>query len=153
MFKGICEMALGRRITRLMRAHLSELWERVEAILQEEEAEAAARQRAAEELGDALHRPQPLISPPSAASAPTPSVEAELSRAYRVLGLPENADLAAVRRAYRELSARSDPNRFPENSPEREKARQIQQRIDQAYQTILLHLDHSTQRFRNLSVE
>lgn len=146
-------MALGRRVTRLLRARLNELWERVEAILQEEEAEAAARQRAAEELSDALHQPQPTALPPTTAPTATPSVPSEVSRAYRVLGLPENADLAAVRRAYRELSARSDPNRFPEDSPEREKARQIQQRINQAYQTLLLHLDHSTQRFRNLSVE
>ncbi|MCS7273128.1 MAG: J domain-containing protein [Fimbriimonadales bacterium] len=146
-------MALGRRVTRLLRARLNELWERVEAILQEEEAEAAARQRAAEELSDALHQPQPTALPPTTAPTATPSVPPEVSRAYRVLGLPENADLAAVRRAYRELSARSDPNRFPEDSPEREKARQIQQRINQAYQTLLLHLDHSTQRFRNLSVE
>lgn len=143
-------MALSRRITRLMRAHLSELWERVERLMREETAEATARDAASQELADALTRPQPAPAPVTSSPIPVPS---ELSRAYRMLGLPENADLAAVRRAYRELAHRSDPNRFPEGSPEREKATQIRQRIEQAYQTILLHLDHSAQRFRNLSVE
>lgn len=146
-------MALGRRITRLAKAHWNDLLERVETIIREEEAEAAARQTAADELNRAM-QPQFDINAPATSAAPAKSVQqTELQRAYRVLGLSENADLAAVRRAYRELIARSDPNRFPEGSPEREKAAQIQQRIEQAYQTLLLHLDHSAQRFRNLSVE
>ncbi|MCS7300345.1 MAG: J domain-containing protein [Fimbriimonadales bacterium] len=156
-------MALGRRLSRLMKAHWNELLERVEGVLREEEAELAARQAASQELSGARQsalqeldnvpqspRPEPS---PDAAGAPQPATETAVRRAYRVLGLPEDADLATVRRTYRDLIARSDPNRFPENSPEREKARQIQQRIEQAYQTLLLHLDHSAQRFRNLSVE
>ncbi|GIV05933.1 MAG: hypothetical protein KatS3mg016_1508 [Fimbriimonadales bacterium] len=146
-------MALGKRLSRLAKAHWNELLERVERIIREEEAESAARQTAAEELERAMqpqfeaHTPAPPAAPPKSAT------ETELQRAYRVLGLPEGSDLAAVRHAYRELIGRSDPNRFPEGSPEREKAAQIQQRIEQAYQTLLLHLDHSAQRFRNLSVE
>jgi hypothetical protein len=58
-----------------------------------------------------------------------------------------------VRRAYRDLIARSDPTRFPDGSPERAKAEQIRQRIEQAYQTLLLHLDHTAQRFRNLQTD
>ncbi|MDM7461912.1 MAG: J domain-containing protein [bacterium] len=137
-------MRLGKRLTRLARAHWNELLERVEGVLREEEA-------AAHELSRALELPDAPTTPtPAAAPAPPPT---ELQRAYRVLGLPENADLAAVRRAYRELMTRSDPNRFPEGAPEREQARRIQQRIEQAYQTLLLHLDYSAQRFRNLTVE
>ncbi|OYT74038.1 MAG: hypothetical protein CFK49_00135 [Armatimonadetes bacterium JP3_11] len=144
-------MALGKRLSRLAKAHWNELLERVESILREEAAETAARQAAAEELQSAM-QPQFGVNAPTPPAA-TPKAETELRRAYRVLGLPEGSDLAAVRRAYRELIGRSDPNRFPEGSPEREKAAQIQQRIEQAYQTLLLHLDHSAQRFRNLSVE
>jgi curved DNA-binding protein CbpA len=70
-----------------------------------------------------------------------------------VLGLPDGAELAQVRRAYRDLIARSDPTRFPDGSPERAKAEQIRQRIEQAYQTLLLHLDHTAQRFRNLQTD
>ncbi|MCS7190542.1 MAG: J domain-containing protein [Fimbriimonadales bacterium] len=143
-------MALSKRITRLMRAHWGELLERVESVLREEEAERAA----AQELHEVLQSPNVEASSPASTQAtPKPAPATELSRAYRVLGLPENADLSAVRRAYRELIARSDPSRFPENSPEREKAAQIQQRIEQAYQTLLLHLDHTAQRFRHLSVD
>lgn len=146
-------MALGRRITRLIKAQLNDLWERVEALTREEEMELAARQTAQQELRDALQLSRADITTPTPAAAPKPPAETELSRAYRMLGLPDQADLATVRRAYRELFARSDPSRFPENSPERAKAEQIRQRIEQAYQTLLLHLDHSAQRFRNLSVD
>lgn len=146
-------MALGKRLSRLAKAHWNELLERVETILREEEAETAARQAAAEELQSAM-QPQFEVHPPiPPAATPEAATETEVQRAYRVLGLPEGSDLVAVRRAYRELIGRSDPNRFPEGSPEREKATQIQQRIERAYQTLLLHLDHSAQRFRNLSVE
>ncbi len=139
-------MALGRRITRLMKAHWGELVERVEQVIREETAESAA----AQELQDAL---DPTRAP-SAPSTPQPSAqETALSRAYRVLGLPDGAELAEVRRAYRELMARSDPSRFPDGSPERARAEQIRQRIEQAYQTLLLHLDHTAQRFRNLQTD
>ncbi|MFN3690441.1 MAG: DnaJ family molecular chaperone [Fimbriimonadales bacterium] len=147
-------MALGRRITRLMKAHWNELLERVEAVIREEEAEQAARQTAYQELEDALQVP-PLGTPRTAGSStPPPTTQAtERERALRVLGLNPDADLTAARRAYHELLARCDPTRFPENSPERAKAEQIRQRIEQAYQTLLLHLDHSAQRFKNLSVD
>lgn len=146
-------MALGKRISRLAKAHWNELLERVESVLREEESETAARHAAAEELQRAMQPSFEGHVPTQPAATPQSASETELQRAYRVLGLPEGSDLAAVRRAYRELIRRSDPHRFPEGSPEREKAAQIQQRIEQAYQTLLLHLDHSAQRFRNLSVE
>ncbi len=147
-------MALGRRITRLMKAHWNELLERVEAVIREEEAEQAARQNAQQELEDALQVPSLGTPRATHSSTPPPTTQAaEWARALRVLGLTQDADLAAARRAYRELIARCDPARFPENSPERAKAEQIRQRIEQAYQTLLLHLDHSAQRFKNLSVD
>ncbi|MFN4033328.1 MAG: DnaJ family molecular chaperone [Fimbriimonadales bacterium] len=143
-------MGLSKRLTRLAKAHWNDLLERVEGVLREEAAEATARQAAADELSHALKSPD---APAAHTSAAAPAPPHELQRAYRVLGLPENADLVAVRRAYRALMTRSDPNRFPEDAPEREQARRIQQRIERAYQTLLLHLDHSAQRFRNLTVE
>ncbi|MFN7162059.1 MAG: hypothetical protein ACK4NB_03265, partial [Fimbriimonadales bacterium] len=87
-------MGLGKRLTRLAKAHWNDLLERVEGVLREEEAEARARQAAADELSRALESPNAPAPRPSAA-APTPPTE--LQRAYRVLGLAEHADLAAVR--------------------------------------------------------
>lgn len=139
-------MALGRRITRLMKAHWGELVERVEQIIREETAEAES----AQELQDALDPTRPLPTRPTPTA---PASDTAISRAYRVLGLPEGAEFAQVRRTYRELMARSDPSRFPEGSPERAKAAQIQQRIEEAYQTLLLHLDPTAQRFRNLQTD
>jgi DnaJ-domain-containing protein 1 len=129
-----------------MKAHWGELVERVEQVIREEAAESAA----AQELQDALDPTQPL---PARPAPPANAQESAVSRAYRVLGLPDGADLATVRHVYRALIARSDPNRFPEHSPERAKAEQIRQRIEQAYQTLLLHLDPVAQRFRNLQTD
>ncbi|MCL6536384.1 MAG: J domain-containing protein [Armatimonadetes bacterium] len=144
-------MALGRRITRLMKAHWGELVERVEQVIREETAESAA----AQELQDALDPTRRFETPdaPAGSARAAQTGETAISRAYRVLGLPDGAGLAEVRRAYRDLIARSDPTRFPDGSPERAKAEQIRQRIEQAYQTLLLHLDHTAQRFRNLQTD
>jgi curved DNA-binding protein CbpA len=75
-----------------------------------------------------------------------------LQRAYRVLGLPPDADLPTVRRTYRELAAKSNPSRFPEGSPERAKAEQIHAQIEHAYRLLLRHLDPSADRFHDLEL-
>ncbi len=139
-------MSLGRRVSRLTKAYINHHWERIEAILSEQEARHSAEQELSESL-----RPTE-IPPPSTAQRPAPT-ESELSRAYRVLGLPDGADLVSVRQAYRELSRRSDPNRFPEGTPERERAQQIHEHVERAYQTLLKHLDRSSERFRNLMTD
>ena len=145
-------MALGRRITRLMKAHWGELVECVEQVIREETAESAAAQELQDALDPTRRFPTPDVPAGSARDA-AQAGETAIRRAYRVLGLPDGAALAEVRRAYRDLIARSDPTRFPDGSLERAKAEQIRQRIEQAYQTLLLHLDHTAQRFRNLQTD
>ncbi|MER3401819.1 MAG: hypothetical protein C4336_03390 [Armatimonadota bacterium] len=137
-------MSMGKRVTRLMKAYLSHHWERISAIIHEEEQEARARQEALNELT------KPPSSPPPADVASKPETDTELRRAYQTLGLEVGASLSVVRRQYRTLSQRVNPERFPEGSPERERAEQIQARIERAYQTLLAHLDPSSARFRNL---
>jgi len=137
-------MSLGKRISRLAKAYINHHWERIESIISEQEARASAEQ----EIQERLPTSEPVSAP-----APAAQTESELSRAYRVLGLSDGADLASVRQAYRELSRRSDPNRFPEGSPERERAQQIHDHVERAYQTLLKHLDRSSDRFRNLMTE
>jgi DnaJ-domain-containing protein 1 len=149
-------MALGKRISRLMRAFIEEQWQRLESLTQEEEAEARARQEAIRELERDLRQPPATPLPPSGAAAalrePQKASADPLPRAYRVLGLPPGADLPTVRRTYRELAAKSDPNRFPEGSPERAKAEQIHAQIEQAYRLLLRHLDPSADRFHDLEL-
>jgi hypothetical protein len=56
-------MALGRRITRLMKAHWGELVERVEQVIREESAESAA----AQELQEGVRPDAPARRAPCAA--------------------------------------------------------------------------------------
>ncbi|MEN3000502.1 MAG: DnaJ domain-containing protein [Armatimonadota bacterium] len=147
-------MALGKRISRLMRTFIEEQWERLEALVREEEAESRARAEAMRELEHDLsrsHSPTPLTATPSTTPQKAPSID-PVRHAYKVLGLPENADLATIRRTYRQLSAKSEPSRFPEGSPERAKAEQIHAQIEQAYRVLLRHLDPSADRFRDLEL-
>ncbi len=152
-------MALAKRVTRLMKAYLNHHWERISALIDEADADASARAQAIQELDESLNNPLLSVrkSPSDSAGAPhavrsNPS-ESELSRAYRTLGVPEGADLATVRRAYRELSTKANPERFPEGSEERAKAEQIKTHIDRAYQLLLQHLDQSGHRFRHLDLD
>ncbi len=150
-------MAIGKRVTRLMKAYLNHHWERIRALIEEEATEAEARARALQELerSQSLSGAESALYSTPASREPTagePS-SAELARAYRTLGLPEGSDLATVRRAYRELSSRANPERFPEGSEERAKAEQIRSHIERAYQLLLRQLDPSGHRFRQLDIE
>jgi DnaJ-domain-containing protein 1 len=143
-------MAWGKRIGRLMRAFIEEQWQRLESLTREEEAEAWARQEAMRELERDLSQPPAAARP--ALPERKPASPDPVQRAYRVLGLPPDADLPTVRRTYRELAAKSNPNRFPEGSPERAKAEQIHAQIEQAYRLLLRHLDPSADRFHDLEL-
>lgn len=143
-------MALGKRITRLMRAFIEEQWERLESLVREEEAEAHARAEAMRELEDDLRGRG--ASAPTRHSTPSAEPTDPVRRAYKVLGLHENADLATVRHTYRTLASKSDPHRFPEGSPERTKAELIHAQIEEAYRTLLRHLDPSADRFHDLEL-
>jgi DnaJ-domain-containing protein 1 len=149
-------MALGKRISRLMRAFIEEQWQRLESLTQEAEAEAWARQEALQELERDLSQRQTALRPaPETTPPPQAAKKASLDplqRAYRVLGLPPDADLPTVRRTYRELAAKSNPSRFPEGSPERAKAEQIHAQIEHAYRLLLRHLDPSADRFHDLEL-
>ncbi len=149
-------MALGKRISRLMRAFIEEQWQRLESLTQEEEAEARARREALQELERDLNQPSAAALPaPGSAAAPREPKQASVDpvqHAYRVLGLPPDADLPTVRRTYRELAAKSNPSRFPEGSPERAKAEQIHAQIEHAYRLLLRHLDPSADRFHDLEL-
>lgn len=152
-------MAIGKRVTRLMKAYLNYHWERIRTLIEEESTEAEARAHALKELEQSQPplAPQSPHNPSLGSTVPThPQASAgasEVARAYRTLGLPEGADLATVRRTYRELTTRANPERFPEGSEERAKAEQIRSHIERAYQLLLKQLDPSGHRFRHLDIE
>jgi hypothetical protein len=72
-------MALGKRISRLMRAFIEEQWQRLESLTQEAEAEAWARQEALQELERDLSQPQTALRPaPETVSSTTSRQESKL---------------------------------------------------------------------------
>lgn len=111
--------------------------------------------------GEAATRPgaytAPASSAPSAsASAGTaPHAEAPppLHIHYKVLGLEDGADFAAVQSTYNKLAARCDPSRFPEGTEDRKMAEGIKNRVDSAYEALRDALDSTAGRFDKLELE
>ena len=66
---------------------------------------------------------------------------------YRLLGLEDGADFAAVQSAYNKLAARCDPARFVSGSQEESQAREILQRLDASYKALRDVLDMTARRF------
>jgi len=77
---------------------------------------------------------------------------AKLSRAYRIMGVQDGADLSEVEAAYRKLSARCRAAEFPEGSEERETADAIMARVNEAYNTLREELNPAAARFDKLEL-
>lgn len=89
---------------------------------------------------------------PSAAQGQQ-SAPATLHVHYKVLGLEDDADFAAVQSTYNKLATRCDPARFPEGSEDRKMAESIRSRVDAAYQALRDALDSTAGRFDKLELE
>jgi len=102
------------------------------------------------------------IAPPpehynfSAAAQPTntePSIEADVTTtAYRIIGVPDGSPYPVVEKAVLKLRERCAPERFPENSAEREEATQILRRIDDAFRVLKGALGVPESRFDKLEL-
>jgi DnaJ-class molecular chaperone len=140
-------MSTARRAYNLLRAYINREWERIED---------AFRADAERELEESLH-PTLSNAPPQPATQetpqPKPQQEDEVARAYRILGLPQDATLAELKRKYRRLSERSLPTQFPEGSEERRRAAKIHLMVQEAYDILLPILDPRIRRFRNLDLD
>jgi len=77
----------------------------------------------------------------------------EEASAYRILGVAVGADFATVQAAYGKLSARCDPRRYPDNSPEQAQAQAILEKVNQAMDTLRKRLDPTNHRFGKLELE
>lgn len=91
-------------------------------------------------------------APPSPAPASAPAPGSALARHYRVLGIPDGADLADVEAARTALATRCDPSRFDEGSAEQTGAREIMRRVDEACSAIRSALDPTVGRFDKLEL-
>jgi hypothetical protein len=161
-------MGISRRIQRILKGYVKTARERLDEL----EAELNARRELAEYLEpgsgastdlpsskpvtarDAVSsvRPTPPPSPQGTPAASASQMSAELLSHFRLLGIPPTADLRQAQEAYKHLTARADPRRFPEGSEERQRAEQILQRIQQAYDAVRQHLDPTSARFDRLEL-
>jgi hypothetical protein len=78
--------------------------------------------------------------------------EAQKKYARELLGVPEGAAFEAIREAFIRLNQRSDPSKFPENSPEANRAAVIQRKVHWAYSVLCEGIDDTERRFRSLEI-
>ncbi|HSV74996.1 MAG TPA: hypothetical protein VLH79_14645 [Chthonomonadales bacterium] len=171
-------MGLSRRLRNIALSQINAIKERLDRIdaeAEEEELGRRLRGDARRELNQTMEREQRLRSPDeiagravqhagprsaagadAAAQTPAPRSEAmagsPLAKHYRVLGLTDGEDLAAVEGAYARLSARCAPERFAAGSDEEAAAREILGRVDAAYNAIREALDPTAGRFDKLEI-
>ncbi|GBC95089.1 hypothetical protein HRbin16_00876 [bacterium HR16] len=155
-------MGITRRIRRIIKGYMKTARERLDEL----EAELNARRELEDYLepgsGIDVHLP-PETAPPQArstqppleqgrATSSAPPMSSDILAHFRLLGIPPNADLHQAQEAYKRLMERAKPGRFPEGSEERQRAEQICQRIQQAYDAVRQYLDPTSARFDRLEI-
>ncbi|MFN7172832.1 MAG: hypothetical protein ACK4P3_08640 [Fimbriimonadaceae bacterium] len=133
-------MSGAKRIYRLLDAFVNREWDRITGL---------ERELAESELRD--YRPAPKTSPPLQ-SLPL-SAEQKEDTARLVLGVPKDARLPDIQRAYEKLYTRSDPSRFEAGTEERAKAETIRREVVWAYGQLIEHADVTDVRFSSLDID
>ncbi|MBM3494765.1 MAG: hypothetical protein FJX72_10695 [Armatimonadetes bacterium] len=131
-----------------------------DSLLTERNAREAALRELDDEVGLPPLRPsvpdassaRPSASAPEAATPAKPERETALGRAYRILGVPDGADLSEVEAAYHTLANRCRSVEFAEGSEERETADAIMARVDEAYNQLREALNPAAGRFDKLEL-
>lgn len=138
-------MSTGRRAYDLLRGYVNTEYDRLRGV---------ERISAEDELNEAMNSPAAsasLRSPSQPPAAPAPVDPKQ--HAARILGVDQGASFEEVRKSYEKLNKRSDPTNFPQGSPERKQASEIQRRVQWAYQTLSDGVDATEKRFRSLEIE
>lgn len=95
------------------------------------------------------------MASPSAAVPVRDAVATEtnpLAADFRTLGLAVGSSLGDVQAAYEDLVRRLDSKRFPESSPDQEKARLLLERVNLAYENLRRSLNPTENRFAKLEL-
>jgi hypothetical protein len=139
-------MSTGRRAYDILRGWVSTEWDRIKEI---------ERDLAEDELRTSMDQPYPPRPKPELQTEEEIKAAKEDAKAHarNVLGVGEKATFEEIRKAFDRLNKRSDPARFPPNSPERTSAAEIQKRIHWAYQVLTESMDNVQKRFRSLEIE
>ncbi|HVT14417.1 MAG TPA: J domain-containing protein [Fimbriimonadaceae bacterium] len=146
-------MGTARRAYDLLRGYVNREYDRIRGV----DLDDAER-----ELNDSMQGympPKKASSASSSSSQPAEQVDpaqvaaSREERARRILGVGPEATFDDIRRSFERLSKRGDPNRFPNNSVEREHAAAIQKSVQWAYAVLTANIDSVEKRFRSLEIE
>lgn len=138
-------MSILGRIGLVIRSYLKSTSDRIDSIAAEQELRQTSERK---KLLDEIHAGAPPAPPTPTAS---PHV-ARLAADYKLLGLPAGADLPAVEGAWRRLSQRADPKRFPAGSEEEKRAGEILAKLNEAYARLREELNPTEGRFGQLEL-
>src|SRR5512138_3423079 len=108
-------MSTGRRAYDVLRGWVSHEWDRIKEV---------ERDLAEDELRAGLDQPYPARPRPEPRSEEELKAAKEDARVHarNLLGVNEKATFEEIRKAFDRLNKRSDPSRFPANSPEQTSA-------------------------------
>jgi len=157
-------MGTFERAARILKSYINREWERIETLFESDarkELEDFLEQRdVAKSLPPSEHfeNPVPPMSPSEGNSSESRSLydlnwKMDVPTAYRILNLTSRSTLRELKTAYKRLSERSQPEKFPEGSEERKKATILHLRVQEAYELLLPVLDPRSRRFQSLDVE
>ena len=139
-------MSVPRRAYDLLRGYIGREYERIQGV----DFDGASK-----ELKEAFQNPmkpgETVAVPPAMRQQLTPADRRE--RACTVLGVPKDAEFAAIRLAYERLNRRSAPTNFPPGSQEAQQAGAIQRRVQDAYRCLADEADATEVRFKSLEIE
>jgi len=135
-------MSDAGRFYNILRSYVGREWERVRDL-----DLLAAR----DELEKSTGKPD-SSSTTEVAKEPLSEVELE-SQARKVLGVEPDADFPTIRRQFDRLNDRSKPDKFPEGTPEQEVARQLNARVNWAYNYLTRHVSDTSRRFGSLEID
>lgn len=122
-------MGLTRRLRRIARAQIGDLWSR-----------STDRDDRPEAWADDLN-PSATDTASTDGSTDTPAVPDDVARAYRALEVPVGSDRETVKKGYRRVMKAYHQDRFDEDPERREIAGEVSQRLNAAYETVTTYLD------------
>jgi DnaJ-domain-containing protein 1 len=127
--KTTCAMSLTRRLRRIARAQLGDLWSR--STDRDDRPEARADDFDFNAAGTASKD----------GSTDASTVPDDVARAYRALEVPVGSDRETVKKGYRRVMKAYHQDRFDEDPERREIAGEVSQRLNAAYETVTTYLD------------
>jgi len=123
-------MSLTRRLRRIARAQIGDLW-----------SHPTDRDDQPEAWADDLDLDAAGTAAKDGSMTDPPAVPDDVARAYRALEVPVGSDRETVKNGYRRVMKAYHQDRFDEDPERREIAGEVSQRLNAAYDTVTTYLD------------